>query len=101
MNDSDIKNLMEKYGFEITPSVFYDMKNLLEEYKEKVLFAVEEEIDEEFKRGEKSAVSKMINFIEQRKWVWNEEKFGSVKNHKHFDGFVEELILELGKWQKE
>ena len=52
MNDSEIKNLMEKYGFEITPSVFYDMKNLLEEYKEKIQKDFEKEIDEW--RGDKN-----------------------------------------------
>jgi len=46
LNDSEIKNLMGKHGFEITPSVFYDMKNLLKEYKEKVQRDFEKMINE-------------------------------------------------------
>jgi len=46
MNDSEIKNLMEKYGFRgWSPDVFYDMKNLLEEYKEKIQKDFEKTID--------------------------------------------------------
>ena len=46
MNDSEIKNLMEKHGFEVSVSSFCDMKELLEEERIKTLSAVGEEIDE-------------------------------------------------------
>ena len=50
-----------------------------------------------YKRGISEEKTRCLEFIKQRKYVWNEEKFGSVKNHKMFDLFVEELILELKK----
>ena len=38
----------------------------------------------------------IINLIKQRKWVWNEEKFGK-KGKEKFNLFVSELIIEVGK----
>ena len=40
---------------------------------------------------------KIIALIKKRKWVWNEERFGSIKHHKMFDSFVYELITEVKK----
>jgi len=56
-----------------------------------------EMLSDEFERGRKSKINEIILFIKKRKWVWNEEKFGSLKNHKLFDEFVQELIIELKK----
>jgi len=74
MNDSEIKNLMEKYGFRgWSPDVFYDMKNLLEEYKEKIQ---QEEI-------------KFLGDLEIEATRYN------IKKHKHFVSKIQERIAKL------
>ncbi len=52
-------------------------------------------MEEEYKKGKIGMAMEIISLIKQRKWVWNEDKFGSVKNHKMFDEFVYELISEV------
>jgi len=74
MNDSEIKNLMEKHGFRgWSPAVFYDMKNLLEEYKKKLQ---QEEI-------------KFLGDLEIEATRYN------IKKHKHFVSKIQERIAKL------
>ena len=50
---------------------------------------------EGIKRGKLLGRNEVIEIIKKRKWVWNEERFGSVKKHKMFDLFVEDLIKQI------
>ena len=54
-------------------------------------------MEEEYRKGQSQMVSQIVELIKKRKWVWNEERFGSVKHHKMFDLFVYELITEVKK----
>ena len=46
-------------------------------------------------KGIKTTLLAVMGTIDERKWVWNEEKFGSVKKHKMFNNFVFELRKEV------
>ncbi len=52
-------------------------------------------MEEEYKKGQSYMISKIVELIKQRKWVWNEERFGNVKHHQMFDSFCYELISEV------
>jgi hypothetical protein len=54
-----------------------------------------EDMDEEYKKGQSSMATKIVELIKQRKWVWNEVRFGSIKHHNMFDSFVYELTAEV------
>ena len=45
--------------------------------------------------GKSEAIKEFEKMIKERKWVWNEERFGGVKNHRMFDEFVKELLIEI------
>jgi len=54
-------------------------------------------MEEEYKKGQINMASQIVELIKKRKWVWNEERFGSVKHHKMFDSFCYELTSEVKK----
>ena len=68
---------------------------MVKDKDESIIKELIDSIDEEYKKGRSEMANKVIELIKQRKWVWNEEKFGSVKHHKMFDDFVYELIDEI------
>lgn len=56
-----------------------------------------EDMQEEYIKGQNNMANNLDSLIKQRKWVWNEEKFGGVRHHQMFDSFVEELLSETKK----
>jgi len=54
-------------------------------------------MEEEYKKGQINMASQIVELIKKRKWVWSEERFGSVKHHKMFDSFCYELTSEVKK----
>jgi hypothetical protein len=41
-------------------------------------------------------IIKLKNKFKERKWIWNEERFGE-RGHKHFDDFNKELLIIIDK----
>ena len=60
-------------------------------------------LEEEYKKGERNMAKKIIKKIEERVWVWKEEKFNS-RERREFDRIIKfkyELIKEINKKSKD
>jgi len=57
-------------------------------------------LEEEYNTGQIGMANKIIELIKRRKWVWNEERFGSVKHHRMFDSFCYELTSEVKRLKR-
>lgn len=51
-------------------------------------------IEESKKEGRQETIKDVIKEIRERKWVWNETKFGSTHLHKKFDNFSKGYFKE-------
>ncbi len=49
------------------------------------------------KEQDRGFIQELKKKIKERKWVWNEEKFGNVRAHKMFDEYMLELMKEIDK----
>jgi hypothetical protein len=60
-------------------------------------------LEEEYKKGERNMLNKVIEKIKERVWVWKEEKFTPTERIQ-FNRIVQfrfELLAELNKLRKE
>lgn len=60
-------------------------------------------LEEEYKKGERNMVEKIIEKIKQRVWVWKEENF-TARERIEFNKIIkfrQELMSELRKLKKE